>query len=56
MISFQKARSDGWRYSLTHRTRKQEGIWVVQRWNGEEWIHVGQGLTYGDARALAARS
>ena len=54
MMSFQKPRSDGYRYSLTHRTKKTDGAWIVERWNGSNWEYVGAALSDGGAREIAA--
>jgi hypothetical protein len=58
MESFHREyRADGWRYSLTHRTRPESSFgwvsWPVQRWNGEAWVPVGEGSSYADARRVA---
>jgi hypothetical protein len=53
MESFAKTSDDGWRYSLTHRTKKIDGVWIVQVWMGREWDYVGAAYSYAAARSLA---
>jgi hypothetical protein len=60
-MSFQRATDrEGYRYSLTHRTRKcgkgdggYDGLWMVERWSGGGWAYVGAVGSYAAARALA---
>lgn len=49
--------AEGWRYSLSYRTRRQSGTkdWQVERWNGEEWERAGTGWNYADAREIATK-
>jgi hypothetical protein len=50
--------ADGWRYSVGHRTRPESiaGLvwWVVQKWDGQNWVEVGRGNSYDDARTIAS--
>jgi hypothetical protein len=55
MISFRKPDAQGMRYALGYRTFRSDGVWVIQRWNGENWIHVCQALTYAEAREAATQ-
>jgi hypothetical protein len=56
MVSFQKPGSDGWRYGVSYRTRRDDvGDYTVQRWNGSEWETVGRTSSYDGARIIATR-
>ena len=54
MESFAKTSADGWRYSLSHRTKKVDGVWIVERWNGNEWQHLTAAYSYAAARLASA--
>lgn len=57
MISFQRPTADGWRYGLGWRTRRvnrrADGRWILERWNGEDWIRIGFEASYGKIRERA---
>jgi len=61
MHSFSRTyNADGWRYSVSRRTRPEsiDGVvvWPVQKWNGTHWVEVGVGKSYAEAREIAEAS
>lgn len=57
MISFQRNKdAEGYRYSLSYRTRYEGRThgWVLEHWNGEQWMIVCYQATYAQIREFAS--